>query len=73
MARIHKLNYFNRSKVRNMIPFLNAVRNNSFLQMLSISVSGKINFGISGKNVIEYKAFDPSGNTTILKRVITVE
>jgi len=38
-----------------------------------IKVSGNINFGVAGKNIIEYTASDPTGNTTIIKRVITVE
>lgn len=56
MARIHKLNYFNRSKVRNMIPFLNAVRNNSFLQMLSISPFGRLHNFLP----LKYKFLDES-------------
>ena len=38
-----------------------------------IEISGNINFNNVGKYIIEYKAFDPTGNTTILKRVITIE
>lgn len=38
-----------------------------------IDISGSINFKQIGKYIIEYKASDPSGNTIILKRVITVE
>lgn len=38
-----------------------------------ISYSGDIEYGVVGKYIIEYKAFDEGGNTTILKRVITVE
>lgn len=38
-----------------------------------INIVGNIEFGVSGKYIIEYVASDPSGNTTILKRVITVE
>ena len=38
-----------------------------------ISVSGNINYGVEGKYIIEYKATDPSGNTTVLKRVITIK
>ena len=38
-----------------------------------IKINGNINFGVRGKYIIEYIASDPSGNTTILKRVITVE
>lgn len=38
-----------------------------------ITTSGKIDFGVSGKYIIEYTAKDPSGNTTTSKRVITVE
>ena len=38
-----------------------------------IKINGSINFGISGKYIIDYVASDPSGNTTIEKRVITVE
>lgn len=37
-----------------------------------ISTDGKIDYGVLGKYVIEYSAKDPSGNTTTLKRVITV-
>lgn len=38
-----------------------------------IEISGNINFNKVGKYIIEYKALDPTGNTTILKRVITIE
>ena len=38
-----------------------------------IKVVGDINFGVAGKNIIEYRATDPTGNTTIIKRVITIE
>ena len=38
-----------------------------------ISFSGNISFGVPGKYIINYTASDPSGNTTILKRVITIE
>lgn len=38
-----------------------------------ITVNGKINFGTIGKYIIEYTAKDPSGNTTLTKRVITIE
>lgn len=39
----------------------------------NITLNGVIEFGVSGKYIIEYKASDSVGNTTILKRVITVE
>lgn len=38
-----------------------------------INTSGNIKFGVKDKYIIEYIASDPSGNTTIQKRVITVE
>ena len=38
-----------------------------------ITTNGKIEFGVEGKYVIEYTAKDPSGNTTIKKRIITIE
>lgn len=38
-----------------------------------ITASGTINYGTKGKYIIEYTATDPSGNTTVSKRVITVE
>lgn len=38
-----------------------------------ISINGSINYGVSGKYVIEYFATDPTGNTSTEKRVITVE
>jgi len=38
-----------------------------------IKINGSINFGVSDKYIIEYVASDPSGNTTIEKRVITIE
>ena len=38
-----------------------------------ITFTGKIDFGVAGKYIIEYSAVDPSGNTTTLKRVITVK
>jgi len=37
-----------------------------------IGVNGQINFGQEGKYIIEYIAKDPSGNTTNVKRVITI-
>lgn len=38
-----------------------------------ITTSGEIEFGTLGKYIIEYIAKDPSGNTTTVKRVITIE
>ena len=38
-----------------------------------ITYTGTIDYGIKGKYVIQYSATDPSGNTTISRRVITVE
>ena len=38
-----------------------------------ITYTGSITYGVAGKYVIEYTAQDPSGNTTISRRVITVE
>lgn len=38
-----------------------------------IEINGTINFGTSGKYIIEYIASDSFGNTTSLKRVITIE
>lgn len=38
-----------------------------------ITTSGEIDFGVLGKYIIEYTAKDPSGNTTTVKRVITIE
>lgn len=38
-----------------------------------ITTSGKIDYGVIGKYIIEYTAQDPSGNTTTQKRVITIE
>lgn len=38
-----------------------------------IETSGVIDYGVVGKYVIEYTSKDPSGNTTIKKRVITIE
>ena len=38
-----------------------------------ITYTGSIVFKTAGKNIIEYKAVDPSGNTVTQKRVITVE
>lgn len=38
-----------------------------------IRINGDIQYGISGKYIIEYVASDSSGNTTILKRVITIQ
>lgn len=42
MATIKKLNYFNRSKIRKMVQFLNVTRNNDFMNMLSISPFGAL-------------------------------
>ena len=39
----------------------------------SISIEGKINFGVKDKYIITYIAKDPSGNQVSSKRVITVE
>lgn len=38
-----------------------------------ITINGAIDYGNSGKYIIEYVAKDPSGNTTIKKRVIEIE
>lgn len=38
-----------------------------------IKINGNVEYGVSGKYIIEYIASDSSGNTSILKRVITVE
>lgn len=38
-----------------------------------IEVTESIKYGVSGKYTVSYKAFDPSGNTTEEKRVITIE
>lgn len=38
-----------------------------------VTYAGEIKFGTLGKYIIEYTAKDPSGNTTIQKRVITIE
>jgi len=37
-----------------------------------VDVKGSINYGTLGKYIIEYTAKDPSGNTTVAKRVITI-
>jgi len=56
MAEIHKLNYFNYSKIKNMTPFFNTINHNSFLQMLSISPFGKIH----GLLPLKYKFLNES-------------
>lgn len=38
-----------------------------------IEIEEDIKYGIVGKYIVSYKAIDPSGNTTIKKRVITIE
>lgn len=38
-----------------------------------ITYTGEIKYGTLGKYIIEYTAKDPSGNTTVQKRVITIE
>lgn len=38
-----------------------------------IKIEGKINFGVKDKYVIKYIAIDPTGNTSTLKRVVTVD
>jgi len=38
-----------------------------------VTTKGDITFGVKGKYIIEYTAKDPSGNTTTVKRVITIE
>lgn len=38
-----------------------------------VTTSGTIEFGKTGKYIIEYSAKDPTGNTTIKRRVITIE
>ena len=42
MTKISKLNFFNKRKIKNLIPFLNKDKNNSFLQLLSVSPFGGI-------------------------------
>lgn len=38
-----------------------------------LTYTGQINFGVTGKYIIEYTAKDPSGNTFTKERVITIE
>lgn len=38
-----------------------------------IDISGEIDYGVIGKYIIEYNVKDPSGNTSIYKRLITIE
>ena len=38
-----------------------------------ITIKGEIEFGVDGKYTIEYIAKDPSGNTAVDRRIITVE
>ena len=38
-----------------------------------IEIEENIEYGVAGKYVVTYKAIDPSGNTSIKKRVITIE
>jgi len=38
-----------------------------------VKIEGKINFGVKDKYIIKYIAIDPTGNTSILKRVVTVD
>lgn len=56
MAKIKKLNYFNRSKIKKMIPFLNVSRNNSLMNMLSISPFGALHNFLP----LKYKFLDES-------------
>ncbi|MGN1153517.1 MAG: hypothetical protein ACI4S3_05770 [Candidatus Gastranaerophilaceae bacterium] len=56
MSKIEKLNYFNRSKIKMLIPFLNLKRNNGFLKMLSISPFGPIHSILP----LRYKFLDES-------------
>lgn len=56
MAKIHKLNFFNRSKIKNMIPFLNTNRNNGFMKLLSIGPFG----GLHNLLPLKYKFLDES-------------
>lgn len=38
-----------------------------------LKIEGKIHFGEKGKYIIKYIAIDPTGNTSTLKRVVTVD
>ena len=38
-----------------------------------IKIDENIEYGVPGKYTVEYKAYDPTGNTTVLKRVITIK
>lgn len=54
----------------NLLRDVNCTDNSGFCD---ITTSGSITFGTVGKYIIEYTGQDPSGNTTTVKRVITVE
>lgn len=56
MAKIEKLNCFNRSKIKKLIPFLNQKRYNGFLKLLSISPFGPIHSLLP----LKYKFLDES-------------
>jgi len=56
MAKISKLNYFNKSKIKKMIPFLNSNSNNNFMNLLSISPFGKLHSLLP----LKYKFLDES-------------
>lgn len=61
------------SKSKTSYDFLEGVRCEDNSGACEIKINGSINFGVSGKYIIEYIASDPSGNTAIKKRTITVE
>lgn len=46
---------------------------NSGINNCTVKIVGEIKYGVVGKYIIEYIATDPSGNTTTLRRVITIE
>lgn len=56
MAKIQKLNCFNRSKTKNMIPFLNTNKNNWFLKLLSMGPFASIHNLLP----LKYKFLDES-------------
>ena len=65
-TKFDNINYEYPAEIKSILDLFNSGK-------CEIKVVGDINFGVAGKNIIEYRATDPTGNTTIIKRVITIE
>ena len=71
MVKIKKLNFFNRSKIKKMTPFVNKIKNNTFLNLLSSTPIAFIHNMLPQK----YKFMDESymlSNESVDEAMITV-